>query len=113
MEIYQFKKAGAELSGRVYYSGTHDTDTLAGWLALGGVSDDGIKAKVKDIIEEMMASSADLVIFPVQDLLALDSGGRINLPGTVGDNWKWRLKAGELDDQLALWCKEKILAAGR
>lgn len=113
MEIYQFKKAGAELSGRVYYSGTHDTDTLAGWLALGGVSDDGIKAKVKDIIEEMMAGSADLVIFPVQDLLALDSGARINLPGSVGDNWKWRLKAGELDDQLALWCKEKILAAGR
>ena len=39
------------------------------------------------------ASNARLAIVPMQDILHLDERSRMNTPGTVGLNWKWRLKA--------------------
>jgi len=37
------------------------------------------------------------VIFQAQDVLKLDSWARMNTPGTVGNNWRWRMKPGELN----------------
>ena len=45
----------------------------------------------------LMESVADTVIFPVQDVLGLDNRSRMNVPGTVGQNWKWQLRAGQLN----------------
>lgn len=42
-------------------------------------------------IRALMASVADTVIFPVQDVLGLGSEARMNMPSTVGRNWKWRM----------------------
>ena len=56
-----------------------------------------------------MSSVADLFVAQIQDYLGLGSEARINTPGTLGDNWKWRLLPGELTPELA----EKIAAMTR
>jgi 4-alpha-glucanotransferase len=49
-----------------------------------------------------------MAIVPLQDVLGLGSAARMNLPGTVGANWKWRCApnafgpaSGELAARLA------------
>ena len=85
----------------VVYTGTHDNRTTLGWLG-----DRGYDSRVrferavpsyrgaKDLdrlIRYAMDSRADLCIIPMQDYLGLGDAARINTPGTLGDNWKWRL----------------------
>ena len=53
------------------------------------------------MISFCMHSKALIVIFPIQDLLGLDAEGRMNIPGTVGDqNWTWRMESGLLDERV-------------
>ena len=42
-------------------------------------------------------SVASVVIFQAQDVLKLDNWARMNTPGTVGSNWRWRMRPGELN----------------
>jgi 4-alpha-glucanotransferase len=49
-----------------------------------------------DFIRAVLASVADTVIVPAQDLLGLGSEARMNRPGTTGGNWRWRLRPGQL-----------------
>ena len=89
------------------YTGTHDNDTTAGWYrnlastqrtALQkqlGANDGEI---VWAIIREALASQADTALIPAQDLLVLGSEARMNVPGTVKGNWRWRLQDGELTE---------------
>ena len=58
------------------------------------------KLLYKSLISMAMRSCAKLCIIPMQDYLGFDNTCRINTPSTVGENWKWRLKGGELTDQL-------------
>ena len=53
-----------------------------------------------------MNSVAKDCIVPVQDHLGLQNTARMNVPGTVGVNWRWRLEEGQLTDELA----EEVLA---
>jgi 4-alpha-glucanotransferase len=48
------------------------------------------------MIRTLMASVADTVIFPLQDVLGIGSEGRMNLPGTSSGNWHWRYRSEEL-----------------
>ena len=48
------------------------------------------------MIRTAMTSVADTVVFPVQDVLGLGDEARMNVPGTVDDNWRWRLRPGQL-----------------
>ena len=53
------------------------------------------------MISFCMDSSASIVIFPMQDLLGLGEEGRMNIPGTVGDqNWTWRMERDSIDEKL-------------
>ena len=49
-------------------------------------------------------------MIPMQDILQLDERSRMNIPGTVGLNWKWRLKSDYLltadADELARLCRK-------
>ena len=38
-----------------------------------------------------MGTNANLFIAPIQDILSLDDSSRLNRPGTLKDNWKWKL----------------------
>lgn len=95
----------------VIYIGTHDNDTLAGWLS--SEPDNNIEfmaeylniPKYKDyhwgIIKECFKSVCDTSIFQMQDLLELGSEARTNYPSTIGDNWCWRMKPNKLTQKLA------------
>jgi 4-alpha-glucanotransferase len=89
----------------VAYTGTHDSDTVVGWLKKLGAPDrrnalDYTGATAADFhwsaIRSLMNSAADTVIFPVQDLLGLDNRARMNVPGVAAGNWGWRLAPGSL-----------------
>lgn len=82
------------------YTGNHDNNTIRGWfLNLPKVQ----KRKVIeytgghpstfnwDSMRSLQSSPASLVIFPVQDILGLDTRARMNVPGTTKGNWNWRL----------------------
>lgn len=96
----------------VVYTGTHDNDTILGWyqvipeadrqlaedyLNLHGKTQNEIPL---EFIRLAMASVAELCIIPLQDYLALGSDARINIPSTVGSNWRWRLREGEFTKEL-------------
>ena len=59
------------------------------------------KEMYKALIQLTMASVAKDCIIPIQDYLGLDNQSRMNQPGTVGFNWRWRLKPGLLTEKLA------------
>ena len=54
-----------------------------------------------EFIRLAWASVASIAIIPMQDLLGLPDDARMNLPGTTINNWMWRLKPGEMSDDLA------------
>jgi 4-alpha-glucanotransferase len=54
-----------------------------------------------EMIREAMKSVANLAIFPVQDILGLNSKARMNIPGTASGNWQWRMKENALSNKLA------------
>ena len=98
---------------RVAYTGTHDNDTSRGWwesatpperrkleraLACAGIGEDEVHWAM---IELAFAAQARIAIVPAQDVLGLASEARMNLPGTVGGNWRWRLEKGQLTPELA------------
>jgi 4-alpha-glucanotransferase len=97
----------------VAYTGTHDNDTTAGWFSSGTkraqteresalryMKNDG-SDPVWDFIRIALASVADTVILPMQDLLGLGSEARMNTPGTIGNNWRWRMNEDQLKPELA------------
>lgn len=96
----------------VVYTGTHDNDTILGWLDEMAPEDVAFAQKYMnnknstaeeipwDFIRLAMASVADLAIIPVQDYLGLGTEARINKPSTLGYNWKWRLKPGQLQEDV-------------
>ena len=77
-----------EKQNLIFYSGTHDNQTLAGWCASVFPEEDPVE-KSKEIIRELMDSDAPWVIFQLQDILLSGDESRMNVPGTVGENWLW------------------------
>ena len=57
-------------------------------------------------IRKIYSSDCKLAVVPMQDLLGLDGKARMNYPGSVGGNWKWRLTPGQLNDSV----REKLTA---
>lgn len=83
---------------QVVYTGTHDNDTTLGWW---NSAEDVVKENFasasnqsKDVVGAMIdmaqSSAAPLCIIPLQDVLRLDSSGRMNVPGVEQGNWEWR-----------------------
>ena len=107
----------------VVYTGTHDNDTTVGWYENLEKRDKsfakrylGIKAKkevVWEFIRSALSSVADTAIIPMQDYLGLGTEARINIPSTLGNNWKWRLEEGQLDAELAERIRKMTKLYGR
>ncbi len=100
----------------VVYSGTHDNETLLGYfdsLPKEGYTYlqqyTGIKERDKlaeQVIRLAYQSVADTVIIQMQDILKKDNKARMNLPSTIGQNWRWRLKKGEFTQEKIQWLAE-------
>jgi 4-alpha-glucanotransferase len=102
----------------VVYVGTHDMDTAVGWWrtlprrirrASGLV---GVEPHW-ELIDVAFSSRAALAIVQAQDVLGLGSEARMNMPGTTGGNWSWRLRRGQLTKGLAARLREATAAADR
>jgi 4-alpha-glucanotransferase len=104
---------------QVIYTSTHDTDTAAGWYAgLPPNARASIPVRPDEVhwglIELALTSPATLAIVPVQDVLGLGTGARMNRPGTTGGtNWRWRLEPGQLTDAQATRLRDAVEASGR
>ena len=94
----------------VVYTGTHDNDTTLGWWrALDEASRERAMRYLDrpadpmpwPLIHAALASVCGLAVLPLQDCLALDGQARMNTPGTVRGNWRWRCPPGVLDRGLA------------
>lgn len=106
----------------VVYPGTHDNDTVVGWLdALQKLArrrkqraaDPSVLEQVLryagghrrtfhwDLIRLAYSSPAQLAIIPMQDPLGLDNRARMNAPATTRGNWQWRLTSRQLTPRLA------------
>ncbi|MEO7997753.1 MAG: 4-alpha-glucanotransferase [Gemmatimonadaceae bacterium] len=95
---------------RVVYTGTHDNDTTLGWWnSSAGEDSTRTAAEIEKehayarryldtegdemnwtLIRAALASVADTVLIPMQDILGLGSDARMNLPGRQSGNWKFR-----------------------
>ena len=102
----------------VVYTGTHDNSTVISWW-------DGLDKYKKieidkkygssdippwNIIEIGMNTQANLFIAPIQDVLSLDDSSRLNTPGTIENNWKWKIKGY---NDLLIYSLEKYGKLGR
>ena len=92
----------------VVYTGTHDNDTTASWFdslsegqrahVFQTIGAEGKKMPLA-LMECAMRSVARLAVLPMQDVLHLGAGFRMNTPGTVTGNWSWRFSWEQLTEQ--------------
>lgn len=95
----------------VAYAGTHDNDTVQGWLLTAPEEDAkyacdyfgvGDRSNAHwTIMKALWATVADLTIIQAQDLFGLGSESRMNQPSTFGSNWRWRAMPGVFTPKLA------------
>ena len=108
----------------VAYTGTHDNDTIVGWMNTISEEDAEYAKRYMRLSEEegyhwgMMrtawASVADTAIMQMQDILGLGSSARMNTPSTLSDkNWSWRCLPGAYNDTLAECLHKDMVTYGR
>ena len=98
-------------SNTVVYTGTHDNDTIIGWVNTASEADVEYAVKYlragsrenlpREMMLAAMVSVSNLCILTMQDVIGLGSEARMNTPSTVGENWKWRVKEGEITSAAA------------
>ena len=116
MRVFQFGFLGEESTHKphnyknncVAYSGTHDNNTLLGYLwelsdelrremlEYCGYCDIDWNKGFDSILRTLWQSAAGLVIVPVQDLLGYGADTRLNTPGKADGNWKFRITREQL-----------------
>jgi len=109
----------------IYYTGTHDNDTLKHWFETRpdwirnymytymSRSNNDWAAMPELLIRMSMGTIADTVIVPAADYLNLGAEARINEPGTSINNWQWRMKEGAFTDDVKRKISEIIGVYGR
>ena len=107
----------------VVYTGTHDNDTVLGWMKNAPSEDVAFAKRYLRLSEDegynwgMMrgawASVASLAVMQMQDLLGLGTDARMNIPSTVGSNWKWRSLASDFNESLAEKIHSDMATYGR
>jgi 4-alpha-glucanotransferase len=116
----------------VAYTATHDNDTTVGWWT-GGVGDSTRSAEKVELeharalayvggdgravhwefLRSLYVSVAEVVIVPLQDVLGLGSGTRMNLPGRPDGNWRWRFAPDQLTPELRARLRLLTRVSGR
>ena len=92
----------------IAYVGTHDNNTILGWLWEAGESErefaleycgfegtnwgDGgyYSPSCRKVIETVWKSSSGISIIAVQDMCGFGSDARMNIPGVPKENWRYR-----------------------
>ncbi|HWR18090.1 MAG TPA: 4-alpha-glucanotransferase [Clostridia bacterium] len=107
----------------VCYLGTHDNAPILAWLEETAPEDLEFAKEYLGLNEKEgfslgllrggMGSVATLFVAQMQDWLNLGKESRTNIPGTLGGNWKWRMKKGALSDALAQKIRRMSYIYGR
>ena len=102
----------------VAYTGTHDNNTTRGWFeALPEQQKQVLSSYLRqatvenrdaapDLMRLAWSSSAALAIAPLQDLLNLGAGARMNTPGEAAGNWRWRIPDDALSPSAFDWLRD-------
>lgn len=97
------------INNSIAYTGTHDNNTLLGFvweakdqdrkrlLDYCGFDGEDWDKCYDHILRTMYASSAGVVMMPIQDLLCFGSDTRLNVPGSAENNWMYRITKEQLD----------------
>ena len=98
----------------INYVGTHDNNTLLGWLWEAGEAerrfaldyagftgdnwgDGGYQSPAcRKIIETVWRSASNVVIIALQDMCGFGSDARMNTPGVPEKNWRFRTTEGTI-----------------
>ena len=149
MDIWQFsagemmeacEKEPDKTANRAFYTGTHDNDTLIGWLVSqkkpAAADEDSSRdtaeeaeaaeilkteceTEALEIIRKIYQSPAGLAMMQLQDVFLLGSDARMNVPGVAEGNWSWKVPGGSIgeafDDaaQRADWLRALAEESGR
>lgn len=102
----------------VVYTGTHDNDTVLGWMKSAPKSDVNFAKKYLRLnsregynwgmMKSAWASVGELAIVQMQDILGLDNDARMNTPSTTGCNWMWRALPGQITPEIAQKIKKNM-----
>ena len=111
------------VTNSVVYTGTNDNDTVRGWI---DTADDAALAQARQLlgfdkpedgpaafVRAVLASRADTAMIPMQDVLGLGGWARMNRPGTIGNNWLWRMAPGAATPELAQRLRRENEATNR
>jgi len=102
----------------VVYTGTHDNATTREWFQdlpererqrfwdLVKRPEGEIPDATPELIRLAWTSPAALAITPFQDLLNLGREGRMNVPGLIKGNWRWRATRHMLSPHNFEWLKD-------
>ena len=96
---------------KMVYTSTHDTNTLLGWVreryglapAEGAGEEDVVRlhdeavAKADRVMDNCLATDADVAMVTLQDVLRLDENHRMNVPGVATGNWSWQADQASID----------------
>ena len=149
MDIWQFtanemikmnKEEPEKAENRAFYTGTHDNETLMGWIMRIRTEEtdkSGKHEKAKpsdkekellrtecetealDIIKKIYESKAALAMIQLQDVFLLDNEARMNVPGIAEGNWDWKVEGDSIEDAYpdaevrAAWLRELAESTGR
>lgn len=137
MKVLQFELTEADFcldsidSDVVCYTGTHDNDTVQGWLhgspgdersaeeisrtreAVLSATNSELASAHLALFELALESQACSVIAPMQDLLGLGSESRLNRPGTAEGNWRWRFQPETLPPEIQELVKAMLATTER
>lgn len=108
----------------VAYIGTHDNETIVGWMQ------DPINKRAFNFakkylrltkregyawgfIRGLWATPSNIAIAQMQDILGLDNHARMNIPSTVGDNWNWKMKDDALTEEISKKLRDLTKIYGR
>lgn len=108
----------------VVYTGTHDNDTLQGWLHTAlpeqlsmirhyfgrNLTIDEMRI---ELIRSALMSVSNLAVIPLQDVFGIGNEGRMNMPSTTGQNWAWRMSDTHYDSAQAQWLRNLSFLYGR
>ena len=106
----------------VVYTGTHDNDTIRGWWNnLPEKERDFVRRYLSidgnwihwDLIRAAWSSTAALAMTPFQNILGLDSSGRMNTPGEKNGSWAWRFDWRQVTSWHASYLAEMTEIYGR
>jgi len=107
----------------VVYTGTHDNDTILGWLEEAHPEEAAFARRYLGVEEggdlrlplmtAALASVANLCVLTMQDLLGLGTEARTNIPSTIGGNWVWRATADQITPAIATWLQDRTALYGR